>query len=242
MTSIATRLPAPVKSTLKVLQKKIMGTRLAEALGLPALQNIILARLGIANEFSAYEDLLNYVEANHSYELPGDFLEIGAFMGGGSARLAKYASQHNKGLIVIDLFDPSFDDTPNVRGQSMSSLYRRALGRKNQREIFDSNTRQYKNIVVYAEDSAKVKLPPETQLCFSYLDGGHDPEYVKSDFYLAWNKTVSGGAVAFHDYVESGGDLPQVTDAINGLIATNKSAIRDTYYFQGKAMILISKQ
>jgi hypothetical protein len=157
------------------------------------------------------------------------------------AAAAKYAGQYNKRLIVIDLFDPNFDDTPNVRGQSMSSLYRRALGRKSQREFFDDATRPYNNIVVYAEDSAKVKLPPDTKLCFSYLDGSHDPEYVKSDFYLVWKQTVPGGLVAFHDYVESGGDLPQVTEAINALIRANKSTIRDTHYFQGRAMILLRK-
>jgi Methyltransferase domain len=62
------------------------------------------------------------------------------------------------------------------------------LGRKSQGEIFDRNTSFAKNIV-----------PADTKLCFSFIDGNHDPEYVKSDFSLAWGSTVPGGIVAFHD-------------------------------------------
>src|SRR5712671_3721373 len=110
-------------------------------------------------------------------------------MGGGSVKLARCAYRHNKRLIVIDLFDPDFDRTENVYGQSMSSLYRRALGRKSLRKIFDENTRLETNVIVYGEDSNNVKLPADTELCFSYVDGNHDPNYVENEFYLAWRKS-----------------------------------------------------
>jgi hypothetical protein len=75
------RLPAPIKSNLKFLAEKLFANR-------GDLHKIFLARLGIATDFSGYEPLLNYIEANKIYELKGDFLEIGAFMGGGTAKLA----------------------------------------------------------------------------------------------------------------------------------------------------------
>jgi hypothetical protein len=233
LTTTKRLLPPQIRANLNVALNKVLGSD---------LQKVFLARLGIATDFSGYEKLIDYMEANKIYELKGDFLEVGAFVGGGSVKLARYANRHNKRLIVIDVFDPNFDSTENVHGQSMSSLYRQLLGRKNQREIFDKNTRFERNIVVYSEDSKRVKLPADTELCFSFIDGNHDPEYVKNDFHLAWNATVSGGVVGLHDYVESGGDVPQVTNAINGLIEGNKSTIRNTCYLRESAIMLIRKQ
>ncbi len=191
-----TRLPSSFKSNVSRLLEKTLGN---------FNYMVLLARLGRVNDFSGYEKLINYIEANKIYELKGDFLEIGAFMGGGSTKLARCARRYNKRLIVIDLFDPDFDHTQTVHGQPLNSAYRRLLGRKSQRKVFDENTRFEKNIIVYSEDSKLVKLPADTELCFSFIDGNHDPEYVMSDFHLCWNATVPGGIVAFHDYDEAGG-------------------------------------
>lgn len=61
-----------------------------------------------------------------------------------------------------------------------------------------------------------------TSFCPSFIDGNHDTTYVKSDFEHLWEKTVRGGVVALHDY---GGDLPQVTSAIDKLIQEHKAEI-----------------
>lgn len=88
-----------------------------------------------------------------------------------------------------------------------------------------------------------VTLPPDTELCFSFIDGNHDPEYVRSDFYLAWNATVPGGVVAFHDYDEtSGSNLPHVTKAVNELIELNKGAISNKHWIRETAMMLLGKR
>jgi predicted O-methyltransferase YrrM len=228
-------LPSNVKLKLRAVLKKALNNR-------EDYTNVVLARLGVANEFAGYDRLLDYMETNKIYDLKGDFLEIGAFMGGGSAKLAKYAAPHKKQLIVIDVFDPNFDATKNIYGQPLNKLYRLAIGRKSQRDIFNEHTRFARNIVVYAEDSKQVKLPPERQLCFSFIDGNHDPDYVRNDFYLAWNLTVPRGVVAIHDYVEGGGDLPQVTETVDQLIEANKSAIRETCYMRESAIMVIRKQ
>lgn len=206
---------------------------------LTLFKEIIFGRLGLQNDFVGYETLIGYIEKNNIQSLDGDFLEIGAFMGGGSKKLARYGRKFEKKLYVVDIFDPGFDPTQNERGESMDWIYRKILGRKNLREVFNVNTKDEKNIVVYSEDSKKVRLPDNLKLCFAFIDGNHDPEYVKNDFYLAWNKTVSGGVIAYHDY---GGDLPQTTRAIKEIIEKNKSDISKTELVPEKKIIFITKR
>src|SRR5262245_7970547 len=98
--AVTRRLPSGFKSGVSSLLSKTLGE---------FNYKVLLARLGRMNDFSGYEALINYIEAVNIGELGGDFLEIGAFMGGGSAKLARCASRYGKSLIVIDLFDPGFD-------------------------------------------------------------------------------------------------------------------------------------
>ena len=44
-----------------------------------------------ANDFVGYEVLIDFIEERALCELPGDLIEIGAFMGGGTAKLARFA-------------------------------------------------------------------------------------------------------------------------------------------------------
>lgn len=205
---------------------------------LKLFREIILGRLGLQNDFVGYETLIDFIEKNNIADLEGDFMEIGAFMGGGSKKLAHFANKFNKQLIVIDLFDPDFDPTKNDRGESMNWIYRIILGNKNLRQVFDSNTKKEKNITVIQNDSKKVKLPDDQKLCFTFIDGNHDPEYVKNDFMLAWKKTISDGIIAYHDY---GGDLPQTTNAIKQMVAQYKDKIKKTKLVPEKCIIFIQK-
>jgi hypothetical protein len=206
---------------------------------LKLFREIVFGRLGLQNDFVGYEILIDYIYKNKIHELEGDFLEIGAFMGGGSVKLARYAGKYSKKLIIVDLFDPDFDSTPNDRGEPMSWIYRKILGQKNLRKVFNKNTKNEKNIVVYAGDSKEMKLSDDTKLSFTFIDGNHDPEYTKSDFYLAWSKTTSGGVVAFHDY---GGDLPQVKDAIDEVINKERESIIKKKLILKKCIILLHKK
>jgi hypothetical protein len=202
-------------------------------------RDIIISRLGLRNDLVGYETLLEYINQNKIYNLEGNFLEIGAFMGGGSKKLAEFANKYNKKLFVIDLFDPDFDSTQNVRGERMNWIYNQILGNRNLRQVFDQNTKDQKNISVFSGDSKKIKLPENTKLCFSFIDGNHNPAYVKNDFYIAWNKTISGGIIAFHDY---GAGLPQTTQAINSQIKANKSRITKMDLVPKKCLIFITKK
>ncbi len=202
-------------------------------------REIILGRLGIQKDFVGYETLIDYLNKTGTYKLDGDMLEIGAFMGGGSKKLAHYCMNHGKNLSIIDIFDPNFDKTKNNRGQAMNWIYYKFLGSKNLKQLFDKNTRDEKNIVVYYQDSKKVKLPENTRLCFSFIDGNHSPEFVENDFNLAWEKTIPKGIVSFHDY---GGDLPQVTEAIQNMINKNLEDIARTEFIPKKCIIFIHKK
>ena len=202
-------------------------------------REIVFGRLGLQNDFVGYETLIEHIEKNKVQNLDGDFLEIGAFMGGGSKKLAMYANKFGKRLYVIDIFNPDFDLTKNNRGEPMNWIYRKILGQKNLREVFDINTKDEKNIVVYSGDSKKIQLSDNLRFCFTFVDGNHDPEYVKNDFYIAWNKTVSGGIIAYHDY---GGDLPQTTQAIKEMIEKNDAYINKTELVPEKKTVFIIKK
>lgn len=206
---------------------------------LKVFREIIFGRLGIQNDFVGYETLIRYIDRNKIYRLVGDFMEIGAFMGGGSRKLANFGNKFNKKLVIVDLFDPDSDLTQNDRGEPMNWIYRKILGHKNLRQIFDANTKNEKNIIIFNEDSKKVILPSELKLCFSFIDGNHDSEYVKNDFRLVWDKTVSGGIIAYHDY---GGDLPRTTYAIKEMIERYKDDIVGTELIPPKNIIFIKKK
>jgi hypothetical protein len=120
----------------------------------------------------------------------------------------------------------------------MASLYSQVLRGRNQEEVFKEITGEYANVVMIKGDSKQVMLPCH-EICFSFIDGCHDPDYVRSDFYLVWDKTVSGGVVGFHDY---GANLPQTTRMIDGLIQTNRDSIGATSQIVEKWIILLTKR
>jgi len=183
--------------------------------------NIFKGLPPIWSDLVGYESLLNIIEKYYVFELDGDIVEIGSFFGGGTARLAKFFLKYGKKIYAIDIFDPSFDSTVNLNGDSMASIYKKHLKGRNQWEIFKKITKNYPNIAPIKGDSKKVNIPAD-KLCFSFIDGCHNPDYVKNDFYLVWSKTVSNGIIGFHDY---GGDLPQTTATIDNLIEAHKDQI-----------------
>jgi len=173
---------------------------------------IALGRARLRRDFVGYEYLLSYMDRCRLWSLLGNILEIGAFMGGGTRKLARSALAHGKSVTVIDIFDPTFDHTTNSRGEAMCWIYSSILGRSKLRREFDEVTEGLQNILVYESDSSKVTLPREEKFIFSFIDGNHSYEIVTADLRLAWAHTRHGGVVACHDY---GGDLPSVTSAID---------------------------
>ena len=59
----------------------------------------------VTNDFVGYEVLVDFMEERVLHELEGDIIEIGAFIGGGTAKLAKYAQRYGKDVYAVDVFD-----------------------------------------------------------------------------------------------------------------------------------------
>jgi Methyltransferase domain len=163
-----------------------------------------------------YEVLLEEIERHALHAVSGDVLEIGALLGGGTAKLCGWFAVRApaKRVIVVDVFDPDFDPTTTIEGWTMRELYAGRIGDRDQRAVFDDVTRACENLVVVAGDSTSVQIPAD-RLAFAFVDGSHVPEDVRSDFELVWDRLSPGGIAAFHDY---GGNLLEVTAALDGCL------------------------
>ena len=173
------------------------------------------------SDMSGYEPLMDAIIENGVLGVPGDFVEIGAPLGGGSYKLARLLERTNKRLIVVDVFDPEFDRTTCESGATMASVYAGQLRGRSQLEVFKQVTRGLPNITTMVGDSASVALP--TPLAFGFIDGNHDAAYVRGDFERIWDQLSPGGLVAFHDYDH---DLPHVTRTIHELVGEHASEIK----------------
>jgi SAM-dependent methyltransferase len=171
--------------------------------------------------------------------LPGDFLEIGAFIGGGTAKLARAARQWGKLVFAVDTFEPSIDLTVNQAGCAMAELYDWILSGRNQEELFHETTKGLDNIRVLKIDSRDLAFAPEQKFSFAFLDGNHDPAVVWSDFEILWPALVSGGILGFHDY---GGDLPQTTKAIDEILEVHRGEIARIEKYPERWVLLAFKR
>lgn len=186
------------------------------------------------SDWSRYEFLLRAIERYRLAEVPGDVVEIGVLLGGGTYKLCRYFERAapTKRVIAVDIFDPGFDLTPSGDGRTMAELYAVALDGRGQREVFEDVTRDCTNLVVVAGDSATVELPTEA-IAFAYVDGNHSPEYVRSDFELIWARLSPGGVIAFDDY---GLDLAGVTHTLHELIGEHAEDVGRVWFAGDKTI------
>lgn len=192
-----------------------------------ALPNLTSRLLSPYTDITGYHYFLADLRSRGVFALPGDILEIGAFVGVGTAKLASIASKSGKTVYSVDVFDPASDDTECDSRQRMSDLYSRILRGEDQWRVYQRNIRRYaKNIVTFRCDSKRLTLPTNANLCFAFIDGNHEPSYVRNDFLLAWSHLVPNGVVGFDDY---GHDLPSVTTAIDRLLAEYQQEIAETW-------------
>ncbi|RED37838.1 methyltransferase family protein [Rhodopseudomonas thermotolerans] len=199
---------------------------------------IAFGRLGLRSDFVGYETLIAYIDEHDLWSLDGDILEIGAFMGGGTAKLAIASRKHQKGVLVIDVFDPHFDSTQNTRGEPMSWIYSTILGSRDIRARFDQETAGLDNISVRSEASMGVELSADQRFLFSFIDGNHSSDNVLSDLAFSWARTVPGGVVALHDY---GGDLPSVTRAVDHFYKIREAEIDRVNTLPRRTLIFLHK-
>jgi hypothetical protein len=191
------------------------------------------------NDFVGYEVLIDFMKKRKLQKLDGDIIEIGAFIGGGTAKLASFARRYGKKVYAIDVFDPSCDKTEDKSGVRMCDIYQAFLQGRSQLEAYQETTRSFKNIVTINKDSKQVKFPKGQKFIFGFIDGNHQPDYVRNDFNLVWRHLVAGGSVGFHDYHF---DLPEVTKTIDGLISRHKDEISDVHEIEQKYIVILTKK
>lgn len=179
-----------------------------------------------SEEFVGYENLISYLEDNNIPLLDGDILEIGAYMGGGTAKLAAFAGKYGKRVFAVDQFEPSADPTIGKGGVKAKDVYEAFLEGRSMLEAFLENTRPFPNVVLLKQDSRAVRFPPEQRFVFGFIDGCHTAEFVESDFRLIWPHLMPGGVVGLHDYKFD--DWPGITEAAQRLLAEYAPEIRKT--------------
>ena len=188
------------------------------------------------DDFVGYEVLIDFIKRRALYELEGDIIEIGAYMGRGTAKLARFAQRYGKKVYAIDIFDPSLDKTVSKSGIKAGDVYEAFLQGRSMLEVYQESTRALDNIVTIREDSKKVSFPEEQRFVFGFIDGCHQQAYVENDFYVIWPHLVSGGVVGFHDYRFD--DWPEVTKAADKLMHVHKREISEAYEIEGKYNVL----
>jgi predicted O-methyltransferase YrrM len=183
-----------------------------------------------------YEVLIDFIRQQALHKLEGDIIEIGAYMGRGTAKLAKFAQRYGKKVYTIDVFDSSLDKTMSKSGIKAGDVYKAFLKGRSMLEAYQESTRDFDNIITIREDSKKVTFPEEQRFIFGFIDGCHQQSYVENDFHVIWPHLVSGGALGFHDYEFD--DWPEITKAVGKLVHEHKIEIREAYEIEGKYNIL----
>ena len=188
------------------------------------------------DDFVGYEVLIEFVKQRALHELEGDIIEIGAYMGRGTAKLAKFAQRYGKKVYAVDVFDPSLDMTVSKSGIKAGDVYEAFLKGRSMLEAYQESIRGLDNIITMRQDSRKVSFPKQQRFIFGFIDGCHQQTYVENDFDVIWPHLVCGGMVGFHDYRFD--DWPEVTKAADGLMHAHKREICEAYEIEGKYNIL----
>jgi len=188
------------------------------------------------DDFVGYEVLIDFIKKRALHKLEGDIIEIGAYMGRGTAKLARFARRYGKKVYAIDVFDPGLDKTLSVSGIKAGDVYEAFLRGRSMLAAYQESTRCFDNIATIREDSRKVSFPGEQRFVFGFIDGCHQQEYVENDFRVIWPHLVSGGVLGLHDYRFD--DWPEVTEAAHKLMHAHKREISAAYEIEGKYNIL----
>ena len=194
-------------------------------------------------DFVGYENLIAFLQEKELHKLDGDLVEIGAFMGGGTVKLAEYARQYGRQVHVIDIFEPVLDQTLSKSGETACSVYEAFLEGRSMLEVYEEATRSFENVMTIREDSKSIRFVEGQKFIFGFIDGCHQESYVINDFSVIWSHLVSGGVLGFHDYEYD--DWPEVTVAVKKLLAEHGSEITEmteiTGVYEVKSLLVVKK-
>jgi hypothetical protein len=183
-------------------------------------------------EYVGYENLIRFIEDRALQHLNGDIIEIGAYMGGGTIKLAGFARKYGKKVFAVDTFDPSVDRTVGRGGVTAGEVYQAFLEGPSMFEIYEKAIEGWDNVVTIRKDSRYLAFPREQRFCFGFVDGCHQRSYVENDFAVIWPHLVSGGAIGFHDYRFD--DWPEVTPAVDKIVSDHRDQVAETVEIKGR--------
>lgn len=183
-------------------------------------------------EYVGYENLIRFIEDRQLQRLDGDIIEIGAYMGGGTVKLAGFAKKYHKKVFAVDTFDPGVDRTVGRGGVTAGEVYEAFLEGPSMFDVYQKATQGLDNVVTIRVDSRRLAFGREQKFFFGFVDGCHQKAYVENDFAVIWPQLVPGGAVGFHDYHFD--DWPEVTPAVDGLVSQHRGEIAETIEVKGK--------
>src|SRR5512136_1919095 len=103
-------------------------------------------------EYVGYENLIRFIENRALQHLNGDIIEIGAYMGGGTVKLARFANKYGKKVFAVDTFDPGVDRTLGRGGVRAGEVYQAFLEGPSMFEIYEKATEGLDNIVTLRKD------------------------------------------------------------------------------------------
>ena len=89
-----------------------------------------------ADDFVGYEKLVAFMRERSLQKLEGDIIEIGAFMGGGTIKLAKFARKYGKKVYAVDTFEPALDKTVSKSGVTQCAVYQAFLEGRSMLEVY----------------------------------------------------------------------------------------------------------
>ncbi|MFO8010528.1 MAG: class I SAM-dependent methyltransferase [Dehalococcoidia bacterium] len=182
-------------------------------------------------DFVGYENLIAFLQERDICKLDGDLIEIGAFMGGGTVKLAEFAACYGKRVYVIDIFEPALDQTMSRSGITASEVYEAFLEGKSMYDVYSNAVKDFSNVETIRKDSKIVHFDQTQRFVFGFVDGCHQEAYVLNDFHLIWPHLVSGGVIGFHDYGYD--DWPEVTRAVDKLLGSHKEEISESVEVEG---------
>lgn len=172
---------------------------------------------------------------------PGIFLEIGAFLGGGTNKLGHFLRSENvnKPLLVIDAFETELREGV-VHEKAMREIDRLQLQsnpRLGQREVFERNVRGLLNVKVFRGHSCEMDFS-RFLIAFAAVESGESDEDLRRNFSVVWSQLISGGIVAFHSH---DGDFKKMSRTIDGCLEEISSQVREVVKLEQKWLISVKK-
>jgi cephalosporin hydroxylase len=187
------------------------------------MEKIIDGRINTYQILSEFEELVDiYKELK-----PNVALEIGSLLGY-SLHHWFYHSQPNAKIISVDYPVREFCGAGDFRCQMQDDAIKNEWP-----EWTKKNNNDFHLIRAKSQDPETIHKVKEIlngdKIDFLFIDGNHEYEFVKQDYYLYRDFVRSGGIIAFHDIAEfeSGGGVFKFWNEIKGNHPNIKEILHD---------------